>query len=193
MSQAYVTVSRMVPYKRVDLIVEAFAGMPDKQLIVIGDGPEMAKVRAKAGSNVQILGHLPFEAMREHVQRARAFVFAAQEDFGIAPVEAQACGTPVIAYGRGGAAETVRGLQQNPPTGVLFEEQTVEALREAVRQFEQHAARITPAACRQNAERFAIGVFRQRMAALVVSRWSGLQGEVKSGVTGFKPIQPKAL
>jgi glycosyltransferase involved in cell wall biosynthesis len=191
--QAYVTVSRMVPYKRVDLIVEAFAGMPDKQLIVIGDGPEMAKVRAKAGSNVQILGHLPFEAMREHVQRARAFVFAAQEDFGIAPVEAQACGTPVIAYGRGGAAETVRGLQQNPPTGVLFEEQTVEALREAVRQFEQHAARITPAACRQNAERFAIGVFRQRMAALVVSRWSGLQGEVKSGVTGFKPIQPKAL
>ena len=191
--QAYVMVSRMVPYKRVDLIVEAFAGMPDKQLIVIGDGPEMAKVRAKAGSNVQILGHLPFEAMREHVQRARAFVFAAQEDFGIAPVEAQACGTPVIAYGRGGAAETVRGLQQNPPTGVLFEEQTVEALREAVRQFEQHAARITPAACRQNAERFAIGVFRQRMAALVVSRWSGLQGEVKSGVTGFKPIQPKAL
>lgn len=190
---AYVTVSRLVPYKRVELIVEAFAGMPDKQLMVIGDGPDLAKVRARATGNVQILGHLPFEAMRGHLQTARAFVFAAQEDFGIAPVEAQACGTPVIAFGRGGAAETVRGLQQSNPTGVLFDEQTPAALQAAVALFEQQAGRITAAACRQNAERFAIPVFRQRMAALVVDRWSALQGEVKSGVTGFRPIQAKPL
>ena len=150
---AYVTVSRLVPYKRVELIVEAFSAMPDKQLIVIGDGPDLAKVRAKAGSNVQVLGHQPFEVMRGHLQTARAFVFAALEDFGIAPVEAQACGTPVIAFGRGGAAETVRGLQQSNPTGVLFDEQTPAALQAAVALFEQQAGRITAAACRQNAER----------------------------------------
>lgn len=190
---AYVTVSRLVPYKRVELIVEAFSAMPDKQLIVIGDGPDLAKVRAKAGSNVQVLGHQPFEVMRGHLQTARAFVFAALEDFGIAPVEAQACGTPVIAFGRGGAAETVRGLQQSNPTGVLFDEQTPAALQAAVALFEQQAGRITAAACRQNAERFAIAVFRQRMAALVVDRWTALQGEVKSGVTGFRPIQAKPL
>ena len=190
---AYVTVSRLVPYKRVELIVEAFSAMPDKQLIVIGDGPDLAKVRAKAGSNVQVLGHQPFEVMRGHLQTARAFVFAALEDFGIAPVEAQACGTPVIAFGRGGAAETVRGLQQSNPTGVLFDEQTPAALQAAVALFEQQAGRITAAACRQNAERFAIPVFRQRMAALVVDRWTALQGEVKSGVTGFRPIQAKPL
>ncbi len=101
----YLTASRMVPYKRMDLIVRAFARMPDKQLIVIGDGTEMEKVRDAAAPNVTLLGFQPFAVLKDHLQRARAFVFAAEEDFGIIPVEAQACGTPVIAYGRGGAAK----------------------------------------------------------------------------------------
>ncbi len=99
----YVTASRMVPYKKVDLIVEAFSSMPDKRLVVIGDGPDLAKVRAKAGPNVELLGFASADVLRDHLQRARAFVFAAEEDFGIAPLEAQACGTPVIACGRCGA------------------------------------------------------------------------------------------
>ena len=97
----YVTASRMVPYKRMNLIVDAFTAMPERQLVVIGDGPEAKRIRAGAGSNVRFLGHQPFEVLRDHLRRARAFVFAAEEDFGIAPLEAQACGTPVIAYGKG--------------------------------------------------------------------------------------------
>jgi glycosyltransferase involved in cell wall biosynthesis len=95
----YLTASRMVPYKRIDMIVEAFASMPDRKLVVIGDGPQMDLVRSKATPNVSILGYQSFEVLKDHMQRAKAFVYAAEEDFGIAIVEAQACGTPVIAYG----------------------------------------------------------------------------------------------
>jgi glycosyltransferase involved in cell wall biosynthesis len=159
----YFTASRMVPYKRIDLIVEAFAGMPDKQLIVIGDGPEMQRIRQLAGPNVKLLGYQPNDVLKDHLQRARAFVFAAEEDFGILPVEAQACGTPVIAFGRGGALETVIG--PNPasgapsPTGIFFESQTVEAVQAAVRRFE--TMNIAPAACRAWAERFSPAAFRE--------------------------------
>jgi glycosyltransferase involved in cell wall biosynthesis len=90
----YVTASRMVPYKRIDLVVEAFNRMPDKRLVVLGNGPELRKIQARAGANVSMLGHQPFEVLLRHLQQARAFVFAAEEDFGIAPVEAQACGMP---------------------------------------------------------------------------------------------------
>lgn len=103
----YLTASRLVPYKKIDLIVEAFSALPDRRLVVIGDGPEMAKVRAKAGPNVQLLGYQPFSVLKDHLQRARAFVFAAEEDFGIVPLEAQACGTPVIAYGKGGSLSLI--------------------------------------------------------------------------------------
>jgi glycosyltransferase involved in cell wall biosynthesis len=103
----YVTASRLVPYKRIDLIVEAFNGMPDRQLVVIGDGPELPRLRRMAGPNVQVLGWQPNEVLKDHLQRARGFVFGGEEDFGIILLEAQACGTPVIAYGRGGALETV--------------------------------------------------------------------------------------
>lgn len=106
----YLAASRMVPYKRMDLIVEAFATMPDKRLVVIGEGPEFEKVKAKAGPNVELLGYQGSEVLRDYMQRARAFVFAAEEDFGIMPVEAQACGTPVIAFGKGGVLETIRGV-----------------------------------------------------------------------------------
>ncbi|WP_028988633.1 glycosyltransferase family 4 protein [Thermithiobacillus tepidarius DSM 3134] len=106
----YLAASRMVPYKRMDVIVEAFATMPDKRLVVIGDGPEFEKVKAKAGPNVELLGYQGSEVLRDYMQRAKAFVFAAEEDFGIMPVEAQACGTPVIAFGKGGALETIQGV-----------------------------------------------------------------------------------
>lgn len=128
----YLTASRMVPYKKIDLIVEAFSAMPDKKLIVIGDGPDFEKIRAYAGPNVILMGYQSFEVLRDHMQRARAFVFAAEEDFGIAPVEAQACGTPVIAFGKGGALETV----VDRVSGIFFDTQSVESLREAVERFE---------------------------------------------------------
>ncbi|MFH7098068.1 glycosyltransferase, partial [Klebsiella pneumoniae] len=106
MDDYYFTASRMVPYKRMDLIVEAFSQMPDKKLVVIGDGSEMSKIKAKASSNIELLGYQPNSVMQEYMQKAKGFVFAAEEDFGITPVEAQACGTPGIAFGKGGALET---------------------------------------------------------------------------------------
>ncbi|MFL9871606.1 glycosyltransferase family 4 protein [Paraburkholderia megapolitana] len=157
----YLTASRMVPYKRMDLIVEAFTAMPQRKLIVIGDGPQMAELRAKAGPNVQILGYQPFAVLKDHMQRAQAFVFAAEEDFGIAVVEAQASGTPVIAYGKGGALETVVPLGEAQPTGVHFAQQSVSAVLDAVDRFERHRAAISPAACRANAERFSAATFRR--------------------------------
>jgi glycosyltransferase involved in cell wall biosynthesis len=111
----------MVPYKKMDLIVEAFSRMPDRKLVVIGEGPDFRKVKAKAGGNVELLGYQPPSVMRDYLQRARAFVYAAEEDFGIVTVEAQACGTPVIAFGKGGSLETVIETK----TGVFFPEQSV--------------------------------------------------------------------
>jgi glycosyltransferase involved in cell wall biosynthesis len=103
----YLTASRLVPYKKVNLIVEAFSRSPKRKLVVIGDGPEFAKLVSLAGPNVTLLGYQSFHVLRDHMQRARGFVFAAEEDFGIAPLEAQACGTPVIALRRGGLLETL--------------------------------------------------------------------------------------
>ena len=162
----YLTVSRLEAYKRVDLLVEAFSRMPERRLVVIGDGPEMRRVRAAAPANVTVLGRLPTAAVLDHMRRARAFLFAGIEDFGIVMVEAQACGAPVIAFGRGGAAEIVQR-----DSGVLFTEQTSDAVIEAVRRFEQDAGRFTPAGCRQNAMRFDRAHFRSRFAELVRSHW----------------------
>jgi glycosyltransferase involved in cell wall biosynthesis len=164
----YFTASRMVPYKRIDLIVEAFSRMPGRRLIVLGDGPEMAKVRRKAGPNVQLLGYQGDDVMRDHLQRARAFVFAAEEDFGIVPVEAQACGTPVIAYGKGGVRETVVAGE----TGMFFGEQTVEAVCRAVEEFEAKADGFDTAQVRANAERFSPARFRAEFAEFVAAKWS---------------------
>ena len=164
----YLTASRMVPYKRIDLIVEAFAQMPEKRLIVIGDGPELEGITKLAGPNVTLLGFQENEVLRDYLQRARAFVFAAEEDFGIIPVEAQACGTPVIAFGKGGALETVVGLDDElnrPPTGVFFEAQTVPAIVDAMRRFE--AADIRPEICRAWAERFGVAAFRAGIRDIV--------------------------
>ncbi|WP_051462773.1 glycosyltransferase family 4 protein [Bradyrhizobium sp. URHA0013] len=161
-SDFYLTASRMVPYKRIPLIVEAFASMPDKRLIVIGDGPEISTARAVAGSNVTIMGYQPKNVLLDHMQRARAFVFAAEEDFGIIPVEAQACGTPVIAYGRGGSLETVRGDKGPGRTGIHFHEQTMQSVKDAIREFESLSPAITADDCRQNALKFSRELFSQR-------------------------------
>lgn len=163
----YLVVSRLVQYKRIDLVVEAFAAMPDKKLVVVGEGPEMPKIQALATKNVTVLGHQPFAAMRQLLQKAKAFLFAATEDFGIVLVEAQACGTPVIAYGRGGAVEIVRGEDTADPTGVLFDQQTVAGLVAAVERFERRAVPIRPQACRANALRFGRERFRREFSAFV--------------------------
>ncbi|MFP3276839.1 MAG: glycosyltransferase, partial [Paraburkholderia sp.] len=156
----YLTASRLVPYKRIDLIVEAFTATPHRKLVVIGDGPEMATIRSAAGPNVTILGYQAFAVLKDYMQRAKAFVFAAEEDFGIVAIEAQACGTPVIAFGKGGALETVVPVGEARPTGVYFAHQTVTAILDAIETFERQRSLITPAACRANAERFSAATFR---------------------------------
>lgn len=181
----YLTASRLVPYKKIDLIVEAFARMPGKKLVVIGDGPQMSAVRAKASSNVEVLGYQPFSVLHEYMRCAKAFVFAAEEDFGIAPVEAQACGTPVIAYGKGGALETVRDLSQSHPTGLFFHEQTATAIAAAVNSFERDADRISARDCRANAERFSIAHFRERFVACVERACPGASRRAPIGGGGL--------
>lgn len=151
----YLTASRMVPYKRIDLIVDSFSQMPERKLVVIGDGPDFAKIKNRAAKNVELLGYRDFATLKQYMQRARAFVFAAEEDFGIAPLEAQACGTPVIAFAKGGALETIRGLDHAEPTGVFFDKQDVDSLKGAVRRFELAEKKIAPSACRANSMRFA--------------------------------------
>lgn len=173
----YLAASRMVPYKKIGLIVEAFASMPDKKLVVIGDGPDFQKIRAKAAENVTLLGYQGFEVLKDYMQRAKAFVFAAEEDFGITPVEAQACGTPVIAFGKGGVLETVRGLDHPQPSGVFFFEQSVSALADAVALFERERDRILPGACRENALRFAPERFRAEFTSFVQQAWQDFEGQ----------------
>jgi glycosyltransferase involved in cell wall biosynthesis len=167
----YLTASRLVPYKKVPAIVEAFRALPDRRLVVVGDGGDLGRAKALAGANVEIVGYQPPAALRELMQRAKAFVFAAEEDFGIAPVEAQACGTPVIAYARGGALETIRGDDHARRTGVFFRSQHPAAIAAGVREFELREDRIDPRACRDNALRFSVDAFREKYSRYVRARW----------------------
>jgi glycosyltransferase involved in cell wall biosynthesis len=144
-------------------MVKAFSMMSDKKLIVIGDGPDFEKVKKKTKKNVEFVGYQKDEVLKEYLQKARGFVFAAEEDFGIAPVEAQACGTPVIAYGRGGVLETV--IENK--TGIFFKEQTVESLIEAVNVFEKDEGRFDFNEIRKNAERFSKERFKREFREFV--------------------------
>ncbi len=174
----YLATSRLVPYKRIDLIVEAFGRMPDRRLIVVGEGPEMQKIRAKVTDNVRLMGYQPAARLRHYLQRARAFVFAAEEDFGIVPVEAQACGTPVICFGRGGVTESVI----DGKTGIHFYEQTPESIIDAVSRFEKQ--QWDPAEIRRNAERFSIRRFRQRFAGKTKDSWAAFRAKRRvQGIT----------
>lgn len=172
----YLTASRMVPYKKVDLIVEAFAQMPEKKLVVIGDGPDYDKIKAKATPNVELLGYQPFPVLKEYMQKAKAFVFAAEEDFGIVPVEAQACGTPVIAYGKGGLLETVIDSDEDNRTGVFFYKQEVPSLIEAVHRFE-NGAPISPESCRRNSMKFAPEEFQRKITSFIERKLEYIQEE----------------
>lgn len=173
----YLTASRLVPYKKIDLIVEAFSRMPEKKLVVIGDGPDFDKIKSKAKRNIEILGYQPQDILKDSMQRARAFIFSAEEDFGIVPVEAQACGTPVIAYGKGGAIETVVPLNRrnrhkeeaplSSPTGIFFYGQTPEALIEAIKLFEQNLDKFDYKSIRENSERFSKERFRKEFKEFV--------------------------
>jgi glycosyltransferase involved in cell wall biosynthesis len=163
----YIMLTAFAPYKRVDLAIEAFTRM-NKKLIIAGGGQEGAKLKSmvKPGGPVTLLGEIPGAEVAPFLQSGRAFIFPGEEDFGIAPVEAQACGTPVVAYGRGGALETVVGLDDpegRAPTGLFFDEQTVEGLISAVEAFERREDEISPAALRQNAMRFDRPVIKEQL------------------------------
>ncbi len=167
----YLTASRMVPYKKIDLIVKAFNEMPDKKLVVIGDGPDFNKIQSVAKSNIQLLGYQSFSVLKDHMQRAKGFVFAAEEDFGITPVEAQACGTPVIAYGKGGSLETVKGIDRaEDPTGVFFEEQSVPSICKAIKRFETESVKLSSNNCRKHAETFSTQVFHTKFKNFVLNK-----------------------
>jgi glycosyltransferase involved in cell wall biosynthesis len=186
----YLTASRLVPYKRVELIARAFSRLPDRQLVIIGDGPDYSKVAAAAAPNVKLLGHQPHHVLRDHMQRARAFVFAAEEDLGLSPIEAQACGTPVIAFGRGGVTDTV----VTDETGIFFEEQSPESLTEAIERFETISGRFDPAAIRAHAEKFSAARFRERLTGHIDAAWDRFQirckrhGPVPRRQRGFKAL-----
>ena len=155
----YLTASRLVPYKRIDLIVDAFAKMLDKKLVVIGSGPETDKIKSKATPNVDVLGYQSFEFLKNYLQKAKAFVFAAEEDFGIIVVEAMACGTPVIAGNYGGTAESVI----DGVTGILFPEQTVDSIVDAVKKFDVISHSVNYSAIRNHAEKFSREIFEKNI------------------------------
>jgi glycosyltransferase involved in cell wall biosynthesis len=169
----YVTASRLVSYKRVDLIVEAFTLMPDRNLVVIGEGVALKKILriAKGHTNIKVIGYQKDAVLHDYLSRARAFIFMAEEDFGIIPIEAQAHGTPVIAYGRGGALETIIGDgKEQELTGKFFLEQTVWSLMVAINQFEQMKP-ISANVCINNAKRFEQIRFRNEFTRFVLDKY----------------------
>lgn len=166
----YLAVSRFVPYKRIDLIVESFQMMPNKKLVVIGDGPDFAKIKSKAGLNVKLLGYQTQEILIQYLQAAKALIFAAEEDFGLTPIEAQACGTPVIAYGKGGALETIRDLTHEKPTGVFFAKQTCSSICESIELFEQHQTFFSQENCVNNSKRFSYDTFKNEFTSFVENK-----------------------
>lgn len=164
----YLASSRLVAYKKIDTIIEAFNQMPDKKLVVIGGGPNLEAYRKLANANVTVMGYQPFDVLKDKMQHAKAFVFAADEDFGMIPIEAQSCGTPVIAYGHGGSLATVNGGK----TGLFFNEQTPEAIVEAVNRFEAMGSQpFAPADCRQWAEGFSEERFKREIKEFVEEKY----------------------
>lgn len=164
----YLASSRLVAYKKIDIIIEAFNRMPEKKLIVIGGGPNLKKYQEMAKENITVMGYQPFNVLKEKMQKAKAFIFAADEDFGMIPIEAQACGTPVIAYGHGGSLETV----SEGKTGLFFHEQTPENIIKAVTHFESLGE--TPfnyETCRKWAESFSEERFKKEIKEFVESKY----------------------
>lgn len=164
----YLASSRLVAYKKIDIIIEAFNQMPDKKLIVVGGGPNLETYKKLAKGNVTIMGYQPFDVLKERMQHAKAFVFAADEDFGMIPIEAQSCGTPVIAYGHGGSLETVC----EGKTGLFFNNQTTDAIIEAVNRFEKMGNQpFSPYDCREWAEKFSEERFKKEIYEFVMEKY----------------------
>jgi glycosyltransferase involved in cell wall biosynthesis len=188
----YLVVSRLVPYKRIDLAIEACNRL-QRPLRIVGAGPEYKRLRKMAGPRVEFLGRLDDESLRESYAHCRALLFPGDEDFGIVPVEAQSFGRPVIAYGRGGALESVTGFcpgddaEVERSTGVFFCQQTADALVEAIRIFEGVETRFSPAFIRAQVQRFDIERFKAEMAALVAEKF----GEFRS-LSGAAAVVPEA-
>ena len=163
----YFAASRLVPYKKMDLIAESFSLMPDKKLIIVGSGPDHSKLNKFNSPNIEIRKEVDGSEFLKLLSRAKAFVFAAEEDFGITIAEAQACGTPVIAFGKGGASEIIKdGI-----TGILFWEQTKESLIQAINKFESIQDQFVPKEISQNAQRFSNLTFREHLIKAVFRRW----------------------
>jgi glycosyltransferase involved in cell wall biosynthesis len=170
----FIFVSRLVPYKHADLVIAAFTemGLP---LLVVGDGPQLEKCRSLAGKNISFLGYQPDANVADLLGRARALVFAAEEDFGIVPVEAQACGTPVIAYGRGGIEDTVipaDGSNWEQASGIFFFKQTPDAIIGAVKQFIEWEKHYSMIVMRQRAELFKEERFKEQISSFVSAKWA---------------------
>jgi glycosyltransferase involved in cell wall biosynthesis len=171
-------VGRMVPYKRTDLAVVACTrlGLP---LRVVGDGPEMERLKRLAGPTVAFLGRLPDAAVAEEMAKARALLFCGEEDFGITPVEAQAAGTPVIAYARGGALETVvppAGADFGAATGLFFEEPSAESLVQAMTEFDRKEHLFQTHAMTSNAARFSADRYTREMKEFVMDHYEAFHG-----------------
>jgi glycosyltransferase involved in cell wall biosynthesis len=162
-----VVASRLVSYKRIDLIVDAFKEMPSRRLVVLGDGPEMKLLKLHASPNVMIKGHVSRKELVDVVSHAKAFIFASYEDFGIVMAEAQAAGTPVLAFQRGGALDIVRTGKTECPTGMFFAEQSTEAIKDVVERFILQQSFFTPQACSENARRFSKENFCSRLTEII--------------------------
>ncbi len=169
----YLCLSRLVPYKNIDLIVRVFSHcFKEKKLIIIGSGPDYKKIKKISGKNVTLLGYQEDEVVRQYLAEARAFIFAAEEDFGIAPLEAQASGTPVIAYGRGGALETIVGLEKKSSTGVFFYEPNEKSLADAIKSFEKNSFKILSKNCLKNSKRFSSSRFKKEFTSYLKKEYS---------------------
>ncbi len=165
----YLAASRLVSYKRIDLIAEAFTKMPDKKLIIVGDGPEEKKIKSQSGKNIELVGYQHGEALSKYMQKAKAFVFAADEDFGIMVVEALSAGTPVIAFNKGGVKETIK----NSETGILFNEQSVDSIIEAVKLFEQKENTFDSISLSEYAKQFDRKIFEEKLNKFVTDKCEG--------------------
>ncbi|MBM3208488.1 MAG: glycosyltransferase family 4 protein [Chlamydiae bacterium] len=164
----YITYSRLVPYKKIDMIAHAFSKMPDKKLIIIGDGPEMPKVKTHSSKNIEILGYRSNDEIRKLLSEAKAMVFAAEEDFGIVMAESLASGTPVIAFGKGASSEII----DQSKTGILFPEQDVDSLIKAVQEFEKNEDSFDPLYIKQTADSFSQERFAIEYKNFVEKKWS---------------------
>jgi glycosyltransferase involved in cell wall biosynthesis len=181
----YLSVGRLVPYKRIDLLARAFARMPHRRLKIVGEGPDMRKIAALRAPNVELLGFQPEDKMAGLFAGADAFLFAGIEDFGIAAVEAQAAGTPVIAYNDGGLVETIIGMDRPNPTGLFFNEQSEESITAAILEFEQNAYLFNSEACVANAARFSTQRFRDEFSVYVEEAIVSARKLAKGRLTGL--------